>query len=147
MAEREIKPRKCNPKIVAKIGEMVSGGASLRNAAGSVGIGNRTLQYWNQQAKKGVEPYKTLLRPLKKALCEAKARAEQRVYSGKGTWQSSARWLESLAPDLWRRTERREVSQTGDLRISWPDLSKSGPSMAEKRAAAVDEALRKPGRN
>ena len=46
-----------------------------------------------------------------------------------------------MDPQTWRRTERREVTQTTDVRFSWPDLAKPGPGMAERRAAAIDKAL------
>ena len=138
---------KCTPETIAKIGEMVSKGSSLRNAAGACGIGKRTLLLWREKAKKGIVPYKDIMRPLKRALAEARGMAEQRVYSGKGTWQSSARWLESLSPALWRRTERQIVEQTSDVRVRWPDLAARTPDALARRSAAVDEALRKPGKN
>ena len=81
--------------------------------------------------------------PLKRARHEAIGNAEQRVYEGKTGWQAAARWLESIYPKQWRRTQRREISSQADVWIAWPDLAKSGPGMAARRAAAVDEALRK----
>ena len=86
------------------------------------------------------------MRPLKRARYEAIANAEQRVYSGESGWQAAAKWLESIYPEQWRRTQRREISSQEDIRIAWPDLAKSGEGMAARRAA-VDEALRKAEEN
>ena len=54
--------------------------------------------------------------------------------------------LELMTRILGLIVEKREERHVYDVRVNWPDLAKSGPSMAEKRAAAVDEALRKAGR-
>lgn len=55
--------------------------------------------------------------------------------------------LELMTRILGMIVEKKSLSVTHDVRFSWPDLAKPGKTMAERRAAAVDEALRKPGRN
>lgn len=133
----------CEPKTVAAVAQHVEEGASLSAACGAEGVNHSTLDGWRKKAKDGVEPYATIVKPLKRAIAIAVCSAEKRVFGGQGQWQSSARWLESMRPGRWRRTEKREISQTTDIRVSWPDLAKPGKTMALRRAAAVDEALRK----
>ncbi len=75
-----------------------------------------------------MEPYAAILPPLKKAIAVAVREAEKRVFRGDLQWQSSARWLESMRPARWRRTKRRETSQTQDIRFSWPDRATPRPA-------------------
>jgi len=110
IAERRMK---CTPEIVAAICRHVLGGASMRSAAGSVGIDYSTLKRWQAWEREGKEPFAALCAPLKKARSEAIVKAEQRVYEGKMGWQAAARWLESISPNPWRRTERREEAGGG----------------------------------
>jgi len=105
-AERRLK---CSAKLVAEIGRKIVAGASMKSAAGSVGIDYSTLKRWQAWEREGKEPFAALCAPLKKARAEAIMKAEQRVYAGKMGWQAAARWLESISPNPWRRTERREV--------------------------------------
>lgn len=137
----------CEPKSVAAVAKHIEEGASLSAACGAEGVNHSTLDGWRKKAANGIEPYATIIKPLKRAIAIAVATAEKRVYRGGQFWQSSARWLESMRPGRWRRTEKREVTQTQDIRFSWPDLAKSGPGMAARRAAAIDEALRKAKEN
>ena len=130
------------PELATAIGEKVIAGWSLAAAAEALGVNRTAIYDWLDKGKDGREPYATFADNLKKALAEARGKAEENIYRRVEQWQASARWLESMDPQTWRRTERREVSQTNDVRVAWPDLAKSGPGMAERRAAAVDEALR-----
>ena len=143
MAEIEKRRLKCTPEIVAAICQHVLAGASMRSAAGSVGIDYSTLKRWLAWQREGKEPYARLCAPLKKARAEAIVKAERRVFEGMGRWQSSARWLESMDPDTWRRTERREISQTTDIRVRWPDLAAAKPEAMPRSRQALLEALGK----
>ena len=141
------RPTICNPEIVAEICRHVLNGVSMKTAAGSVGIDYSTLKRWRAWQREGKEPFAALCAPLKVAVAQARGKAEGRVYAGKAGWQASARWLESMDANLWRRTERREITQTTDIRVAWPDLAKATPEALARRSAAIDEALKKPGRN
>jgi len=134
---------KCTPEIVAEICRLVLGGASMKNAAGSVGITPTTLRRWQAWQREGKEPYASLCTPLKRARAEAIVTAEHRVYAGKVGWQSSARWLESIEPQTWRRTERREIAQTTDIRVRWPDLAAKLPEAMPRSRQALLGALGK----
>ena len=81
--------------------------------------------------------------PLKRTRAEAIVKAERRVFEGMGRWQSSARWLESMDPDTWRRTERREISQTTDIRVRWPDFAARTPEAMPRSRQALLDALGK----
>jgi len=137
----------CTPAMVRQLAGNIERGMSLEAACGAEGISDGTLRHWRAKAEEGVEPYASILAPLKRSMAGAVGQAETRVFAGRMGWQASARWLESMKPDIWRRTERREVNETRDIRVYWADLAKPGKSMAEKRAAAVDEALRKAGKS
>jgi len=139
MAEIEKRRLKCTPEIVAAICRHVLAGASMRSAAGSVGITYTTLKRWQAWQREGKEPYASLCAPLKRARAEAIVNAERRVYEGKAGWQASARWLESIEPRTWRRTERREIAQATDIRIRWPDLAAAKPeAMLRSRQVLLD---------
>lgn len=138
---------KCTPEIVAEIARRVVAGASLKSAAGSVEIDYSTLKRWRVWQREGKEPFATVCAPLKRALAEARGKAEENIYGRVANWQASARWLESMDAKQWRRTERQIVEQTSDIRVAWPDLSPETPDALKRRCASIDEALRKPGRN
>lgn len=99
----------CTPKLVRSLSAKILRGRSIEAACGAVGIDAKSLRDWEEKADAGTEPYASILPTLKRALAEAKGVAEERVYAGEGGWQSSARWLESIKPEIWRRTERREL--------------------------------------
>jgi len=101
---------KCSAELVAEISREIVAGASMRSAAGSVGIDYSTLKRWQAWEREGREPFAALCAPLKKARAEAIGKAEQRLYAGKVGWQASARWLESMDPKQWRRSERQELT-------------------------------------
>jgi len=48
-----------------------------------------------------------------------------------------------MEPEVWRRTERREISQTTDIRIRWPDLAAKLPEAMPRSRQALLEALGK----
>ena len=98
----------CTPKMVRALSAEIERGASIESACGAVGIDRSTLTKWLQKAEEKVEPYLTTVTPLKRALATAVRHAEQRIFAGEQRWESSARWLESMRPDPWRRTERHE---------------------------------------
>ena len=133
------------PKLAEALGKKVMRGWSIASAAESLGVHRTTIYQWLDKGEgpQATKPYKGFADTLKKALGGARGLAEENIFGRVDNWQASARWLESIDPKTWRRTERREVAQTTDIRVSWPDLAKVGPGMAERRAAAVDEALRK----
>ena len=87
-----------------------------------------------------------LCAPLKRARYEAIGNAEQRAYSGESGWQAAARWLESIYPEQWQRSRRREISSQVDVRIAWPDLARPGQAAALRRREAVEKALAGGGR-
>jgi len=99
----------CTPKMVRALSAEIKRGASIKAACGAAGIDSKSLRDWRANAEKGIEPYASIFPPLKKALSAAVGQAEMRVYAGKMGWQASARWLESISPNPWRRTDRREV--------------------------------------
>ena len=136
-------PTKCTPELIANLCQEIESGASIGAACGAVGISRRRLRVWKAKARRGLEPYRQRVRSLKRAFLTATRKAEQRVYAGKGTWQSLARWLESMEPEVWRRTERREISQTTDIRIRWPDLAAAKPEAMPRSRQALLEALGK----
>jgi len=133
-----MKTPKCTPKLVAKLADDIREGASLKNAAEAVGISERQLRHWRTWADEGKEPYASLVPVLKKAIGEAKAKAERRIARGELRWESSARWLESIDPDQWRRTERRQVDLRGEIRLRHPDPTVAGAD-GVRAAFAEDE--------
>ena len=130
------RPTDCDPKVAAQIGDLMRQGVSFTTACDVVGAPNQRVYEWRRkgEADDATEPYRTFAGILKKGRADAIAAAEKRVFAGQGQWQSSARWLESMAPDTWRRTERREVDVSGTLEIPWPDLAQ--PGIEGARAAA-----------
>ena len=101
---------RCKPELVLAIAAEIEQGASIEAACGAVGIAKSTLGTWRRKADEGVEPYVAILTPLKRALHVAVLTAARQVYAGRTGWQASARWLESMKPDPWRRTEGRELA-------------------------------------
>jgi len=118
---------------VTRLAARIVQGVSLHTACECEGITQRTLSNWGRWHAEGREPYASLFPVLKRAKAQARATAEKRVFAGELQWQSSARWLESIDPDTWRRTERREVDVSG-IEIPWPDLAQ--PGIEGARAAA-----------
>ena len=96
----------CTEKVCRSLATEIKKGSSIKAACGARGIEPKSLRDWRAKAEQGVEPYASIFPPLKKALASAMSRAEQRVYAGRKGWQSSARWLESMKPKPWRRTEQ-----------------------------------------
>jgi len=106
----------CTPAMVRLLAKGIQAGASLEAACGAAGIDAKSLRDWRENAEKGIEPYASILPPLKKAMACAVGQAETRVFAGKMGWQASARWLESMKPAVWRRTEAHAI-QGGDKPI------------------------------
>ena len=129
------------PELAAAIGEKVIAGWSLAAAAEALGVNRTAIYDWLDKGTDGREPYATFANNLKRALAEARGRAEENIYRRVDQWQASARWLESMDPKTWRRTERREVAQATDIRVAWPDLCQATPEALKRRCSAIDEAL------
>lgn len=129
------------PELAAAIGEKVIAGWSLAAAAEALGVNRTAIYDWLNKGTDGREPYATFAVNLKRALAEARGKAEENIYRRVDQWQASARWLESMDPKTWRRTERREVTQATDIRIAWPDLSARTQEALGWRVTAIDEAL------
>ncbi|MEA3367713.1 MAG: hypothetical protein U9R68_06325, partial [Planctomycetota bacterium] len=107
------RPTKCTPKLIDTLVQELTAGASLSAACRAAGITPETRRQWEKRAEAGQEPYAGFLGPLKKAEGQAVAEAEKRVKAGKPGWQGSARWLESMKPDVWRRTDKHELQHSG----------------------------------
>ena len=129
------------PELAEAIGEKVIAGWSLAAAAEAMGVNRTAIYNWLDKGTDGREPYAAFADTLKRALAEARGKAEENIYRRVDQWQASARWLESMDPKTWRRTERREVTQTSDIRVAWPDLAPETPDALKRRCASIDEAL------
>jgi len=137
MAGKRIgRPTRCNDALAKAIGRRVRGGVSLQTACDCERVNAQSVYEWFHKGTglAAREPYQSFTASLKRDLADARATAEERVFAGELQWQSSARWLESMDPATWRRTERREVDVSGALEIPWPDLAK--PGIEGARAAA-----------
>jgi len=131
------------PELAEALGEKVMRGWSIASAAESLGVHRTTIYQWlaKGEGPEAGEPYKGFADSLKKALGAARGRAEETIYRRAEAWQAAARWLESMDPKTWRRTERREISSQVDFRVAWPDLARPGQAAALRRAEAAEKAI------
>ena len=125
-AKRIGRPTKCTPELVQTLADEIRLGVSLHTACECVGISQQTLSNWQHWHSEGKEPYATLFGVLKAAKGFSRAKAEKRIMEGPLRWESSARWLESMDPDAWRRRETRDVNVHGEIEVMFPDLDEPG---------------------
>jgi hypothetical protein len=81
----------------------------------------------------GEEPWASYRRIMLEAIGDAIGAAEERVARGPLQWQSSARWLESIAPDVWRIRTEQGVNLRARLSGD-PDAGDKALALALKRA-------------
>lgn len=119
---------KFSEELLQAVLDHIRNGASMEAACGAMGLGPDWLWHCRKRAEDGKEPWAKYLRELQSAKDIARVNAERRVFEGKGAWCAAARWLESHYAEQWRRVERLEHHQHGEIILRFADLS------AEERA-------------
>jgi transposase len=107
------RPDGLTPEVEKKILDAVRAGASMADAAGHAGVGERTVYDWLERAQqpKGPTKFSQFSQSLTRARADAKVGAIAAIRSAMPEdWRAALAFLERRHPQEWGRRTAHEVS-------------------------------------